>query len=122
MSDSVGSVSELWRFPVKSMQGEKMERFEVTGAGVVGDRAFALIDTGDGKVVSAKNPRKWGRVATRLGMPGANQHTAFLCAQRKNGAGLNDICRLGIFSRGDLDGTCTISCRDAGRHPTCGLN
>lgn len=58
----MGRVAEVWRFPVKSMLGERLERMEVTTAGVAGDRSWALIDAEDGKVVSAKNPRKWGRV------------------------------------------------------------
>lgn len=55
-------VDQLWRFPVKSMLGERVEELDVTERGVVGDRAYALIDADDGKVVSAKNPRKWKRV------------------------------------------------------------
>jgi hypothetical protein len=58
----VGRVAEVWRFPVKSMLGEQLDRVEITAGGVVGDRSWALVDTEDGKVVSAKNPRKWGRV------------------------------------------------------------
>jgi hypothetical protein len=58
----VGRVAEVWRFPVKSMLGERLDQIEVTAAGVVGDRGWALVDAADGKVVSAKNPRKWGRV------------------------------------------------------------
>ena len=53
----VGSVAGLWRFPVKSMRGEQLEQAELTGSGLVGDRAFALIDTDTGKVVSAKSVR-----------------------------------------------------------------
>jgi uncharacterized protein YcbX len=51
----VGSVSRLWRFPVKSMKGERVEQAEVTDRGLVGDRAYAVIDVGTGKVVSAKS-------------------------------------------------------------------
>lgn len=54
-SDSVGLISGLWRFPVKSMGGERLQRAEVSSAGVLGDRAFALIDMATGKVVSAKS-------------------------------------------------------------------
>jgi uncharacterized protein YcbX len=57
MSDAVGTVEALWRFPVKSMRGEKVEVADLTEAGVVGDRAFALIDAESGKVMSGKNPR-----------------------------------------------------------------
>lgn len=51
----VGSVSGLWRFPVKSMKGEQIEQAEVSSRGVAGDRAYALVDTATGKVVSAKS-------------------------------------------------------------------
>lgn len=53
----VGSVTTLWRFPVKSMKGERIEQVELTSRGLVGDRAFALIDVETGKVVSAKSVR-----------------------------------------------------------------
>jgi uncharacterized protein len=56
---AVGSVKSLWRYPVKSMAGEELDASEVTGRGLLGDRAYALIDSVDGKVASAKNPRKW---------------------------------------------------------------
>ena len=55
----VGSVVSLWRYPVKSMMGEELNATEVTERGVLGDRAYALVDSSDGKVASAKNPRKW---------------------------------------------------------------
>lgn len=54
-----GSVVALWRYPVKSMMGEELNAAEITDRGLVGDRAYALIDRADGKVASAKNPRKW---------------------------------------------------------------
>ena len=53
------TVASLWRYPVKSMMGEELNAAEVTMNGLLGDRAYALIDATDGKVVSAKNPRKW---------------------------------------------------------------
>jgi uncharacterized protein YcbX len=52
----------MWRYPVKSMLGEELEACELTRRGFVGDRAYALVDTEDGKVASAKNPRKWARL------------------------------------------------------------
>lgn len=58
----IGTVDQLWRFPVKSMLGERVDAAEVTAGGVLGDRAYALLDVTDGKVVSAKNPRKWAQV------------------------------------------------------------
>jgi len=53
------NISELWRYPVKSMLGERRDTAVVTATGVAGDRAYAVIDRSDGKVASAKNPRKW---------------------------------------------------------------
>lgn len=58
----VGTVAELWRYPVKSMQGERLEAIDVTARGTVGDRAFAVVDSETGRVASAKHPRKWGRL------------------------------------------------------------
>jgi hypothetical protein len=55
----LGSVVSLWRYPVKSMLGEELNAAEVTERGLLGDRAYALLDSSDGKVASAKNPRKW---------------------------------------------------------------
>ena len=55
----LGSIVSLWRYPVKSMLGEELNAAEVTKRGLLGDRAYALVDSADGKVASAKNPRKW---------------------------------------------------------------
>jgi len=55
----LGAVGSLWRYPVKSMMGEELNAAEVTERGLRGDRAYALVDCADGKVVTAKNPRKW---------------------------------------------------------------
>src|SRR3954454_1315758 len=57
-----GSLATLWRYPVKSMLGEELAVAEVTDRGLLGDRAYALIDVETGQVVSAKNPRKWGNL------------------------------------------------------------
>jgi uncharacterized protein YcbX len=56
---TLGSVVSLWRYPVKSMMGEELNAAEVTKNGLLGDRAYGLIDKSDGKVASAKNPKKW---------------------------------------------------------------
>ena len=42
---------------MKSMGGEQLHDVEVTERGVLGDRAYALIDKDTGKVVSAKSVR-----------------------------------------------------------------
>jgi len=62
MASTAGSVASLWRYPVKSMMGEELNSSSIAERGLAGDRAYALIDQTDGKVVSAKQPRKWGRL------------------------------------------------------------
>ena len=57
MGDMIGTVATLSRFPVKSMQGQRLARIDVAHRGLVGDRAYALVETDTGKVMSAKNPR-----------------------------------------------------------------
>jgi uncharacterized protein YcbX len=56
---SVGKLASMHRYPVKSMMGESINAAFVTPRGLFGDRSYALGDTETGKVVSAKNPRKW---------------------------------------------------------------
>ena len=58
----VGSVAALWRYPVKSMIGEELNATEVTDRGLLGDRAYAVVDNSDGRAATAKNPRKWPRL------------------------------------------------------------
>jgi hypothetical protein len=53
----VGSVAALWRFPVKSMAGERLDHADLEGGQILGDRAYALIETATGKVVSAKSAK-----------------------------------------------------------------
>ena len=58
MSASI-TVSTVWRYAVKSMMGEELNSSAITNLGILGDRAFALVDAETGQVVSAKNPKKW---------------------------------------------------------------
>jgi uncharacterized protein YcbX len=47
-------VAELWRYPVKSLQGERLDRVEVTAAGLAGDRGFAIFDDDTGFGLTAR--------------------------------------------------------------------
>jgi uncharacterized protein YcbX len=53
------AVATLWRYPVKSMAGEELRASEAGDRGLLGDRAFGLIDGETGKLASAKRPRLW---------------------------------------------------------------
>lgn len=58
----VGAIASVWRYPVKSMLGEELDASEISSHGLVGDRAYALLDKQTGKVASAKNPKKWAKL------------------------------------------------------------
>jgi uncharacterized protein YcbX len=58
----IGSVAALYRYPVKSMQGEQVSSLYIGPGGIAGDRAFALIEVATGRVASAHHPGKWGRL------------------------------------------------------------
>jgi MOSC domain-containing protein len=50
----VGRVCEVWRYPVKSMGGERLERCTVGPRGIPGDRGWALRDEKAGEIRGAK--------------------------------------------------------------------
>jgi uncharacterized protein YcbX len=72
---AVGRVAGLWRHPVKSFAGERLEEVELDARGVVADRRWALVRQ-DGKIASGKRTRRFRRVdgllrhAARLGPDG----------------------------------------------------
>jgi uncharacterized protein len=47
-------VQSLWRYPVKSMQGEAREELDVDANGVTGDRSWGVLDLTSNTVISAK--------------------------------------------------------------------
>lgn len=57
-SPSVGRVSRLWRYPVKSLRGEQVDKLELDPRGALGDRLFA-VRTQAGKLGSGKNTRRF---------------------------------------------------------------
>ena len=59
MPERVGTLAELWRFPVKSMAGERLKQAEMAGGAILGDRAYALVEAVTGKVVTAKSVRSF---------------------------------------------------------------
>jgi len=47
-------VAELWRFPVKSLQGERIEEAEFGAEGIEGDRRYAIFDVDTGYGLTAR--------------------------------------------------------------------
>lgn len=67
------TVLELWRFPVKSMGGGRVERVRVDGRGVHADRLWAVRDVEKGVTASARRvPVLLGCSARYLSEPGAD--------------------------------------------------
>ena len=88
-----GSVVSLRRYPVKSMMGEEVNASHVTEAGLLGDRAYALVDGLTSKVASAKNPSKWAKLfdfsAVLLEAPRPGAKMPGVCITLPDGATLS---------------------------------
>jgi MOSC domain-containing protein len=57
-------VAELWRYPVKSMAGEKLERASLGPLGIAGDRIVHVEDAHGRFITSRTHPRLLGHHAT----------------------------------------------------------
>ena len=66
----VGTVAQLWRYPVKSMGGERLESAAITLRGIPGDRGWAVYDeTRDGITGAKRLPPIRGCRARYLSEP-----------------------------------------------------
>lgn len=65
-TQQVGTVAQLWRYPVKSFQGEQVERLDLSPGGAVGDRTLAVVDPAARKVLSGKRYPALLMAAARL--------------------------------------------------------
>jgi uncharacterized protein len=59
-------IAELWRFPVKSLQGEPLARATVGARGIVGDRKWGIADESTGYVLTARREPKLLHASARL--------------------------------------------------------
>lgn len=64
-------VAELWRYPVKSMQGERLDAVEIGLQGVAGDRQWAVVDGTTGLALTARREPQLLFAAARLDGPDA---------------------------------------------------
>jgi uncharacterized protein YcbX len=51
-------VSEIWRYPVKSLKGERLNETEITKLGIPGDRQIAVIRTINGRFRTSRSRPK----------------------------------------------------------------
>jgi uncharacterized protein YcbX len=70
-------VSEIWRYPVKSVKGERLNEAEITKFGIPGDRQIAVIRTINGRFLTSRSRPKLlalqGSINTD-GVPTINGH------------------------------------------------
>ena len=59
-------VMELWRYPVKSLQGEQLDSVAVTGDGLEGDRRYAIYDVATGLGLTARRVPELRFASARL--------------------------------------------------------
>ena len=55
----IGSVEQIWRYPVSSIGGERLNEAELTSAGVAGDRGWCLFDPAAGEVAAPEKRKRW---------------------------------------------------------------
>jgi uncharacterized protein YcbX len=55
----VGTICELWRYPVSSLTGEKLDAVDLNETGVAGDRQWGLFDAGSADVAAPESERRW---------------------------------------------------------------
>jgi uncharacterized protein YcbX len=58
MSGEIGRVSELWRYAVQSLQGERLAALDFTVEGAVGDRGYCVVDDTGEAGTAARPPGK----------------------------------------------------------------
>ncbi|MCX7305722.1 MAG: MOSC domain-containing protein [Hyphomicrobiales bacterium] len=54
-----GRVAGLWRYPVSSLAGERLDKIAVGADGFVGDRQFGLVDNSTGEIAKPDANKKW---------------------------------------------------------------
>jgi uncharacterized protein YcbX len=59
-------VAELWRYPVKSLAGERMDTLRMVDDGVDGDRLWGIEDRGDGRILTARREPRLLFASARL--------------------------------------------------------
>ena len=60
-------IAELWRYPVKSLLGERLPSLSLAGDGVVGDRLWGILDRSDGRILTARREPRLLFAASRIG-------------------------------------------------------
>lgn len=55
----LGTIEEIWRYPVSSLGGERLTSVEIDETGIVGDRQWCIADAGSGEVATPEKQERW---------------------------------------------------------------
>lgn len=62
MDDASGPlIEQIWRYPIKSVRGERVRESGIDARGLLGDRLWAVTDRSTGKLGSGKNSNRFER-------------------------------------------------------------
>lgn len=68
----VGRVAEVWRYPVSSIGGERMDSARLSAVGIDGDRLFGLIDDATGVPAAPEKDCRWRKALHLAARSGAD--------------------------------------------------
>lgn len=104
-------IAEIWRYPVKSMRGEKLDQANVGPGGIQGDRRWAVVDAESGVSLSAKryadllHCRAWtSALVVMIRLPNGREYAA---GSSEVARGLSDLLGRQVTTR-SADATETI--------------
>jgi len=92
--NNIGTVDSLWRYPVKSMRGEELDKAFVGFSGIYGDRIFAFRSSASPKgfpYLTAREQRKLLRYRPRFRYPDKAERPINLAEAESIAPGLNPV-------------------------------
>src|SRR5260370_9094267 len=73
-------VSELWRYPIKSMKGEPLEETTITSLGIPGDREIVVVRSSTGRVWTSRSQPAFLRLRGQINGTGPPTLNVLRCA------------------------------------------
>lgn len=81
-------VAELWRYPIKSLKGERIRHTQITPNGIPGDREIVVLNAG-GRIVTSRSRPKLLALKGKLGADGVPTINGFKWDSEKAGELVN---------------------------------
>ncbi len=57
--DALGTIEEIWRYPVSSLGGERLTSVELGADGIAGDRSWSVVDAATGQPAAPEKEERW---------------------------------------------------------------